>query len=347
MEVKHFWGSLRVTAQRYEHKDGRHCQIALDPGLDESGWTAGALNVMMRLSGSMSFEKAEEIVRDFHLLPNMSRAGLERLTQPYALACQREIRELLDMAQTASLSQAGQGRTMILEVDGVRVLGQAEQGLCEGIEIKSAVLYPMNDPDKRSMIADVCETQDFTSQLAGLLREAGVRNKDELIGVSDGAVWIKHLYDTLGIEQIIDVYHSSCYLDTLMTSLDWSEEQRTQTRRTWLKGELNAGDWLSQHEVNLQQVSLDEPSQTALAYLKERQHCMNYVTYKVRSLPIGSGQVEGMNKSVIGYRMKQSGMQWSRSGAGRMAALRARRCSKSQLVSHDTIRFAAFSCPVG
>ena len=67
--------------------------------------------------------------------------------------------------------------------------------------------------------------------------------------------------------------------------------------------------------------------------------------YRERGLPIGSGQVEGVNKSVIGFRMKQSGMQWSRSGAGRMASLRARRCSKQLLVSHDTIRHHAFSSP--
>jgi hypothetical protein len=302
---------------------------------------------MMRLSGSMSFEKAEETARDFHLLPEMSRAGLERLTQPYARACQNEIQELLELAHDAPLSSEGQRRTMILEVDGVRVVGQAEQGICEGIEVKSAVLYPMNDPDKRSMIAEVCEAKDFTLLLAGLLREVGVRDKDELIGVSDGAVWIQQLYDTLGIEQIIDVYYSRSYLETLMTSLGWSEAQRTQTRRAWLRGEVTATTWVTQHYSEAQLwPSFDEVTQTALAYLSERQNHMNYLAYKARSLPIGSGQVEGMNKSVIGYRMKQSGMQWSRSGAGRMAALRARRCSKTQLVSRDTIRDAAFPCPL-
>lgn len=302
---------------------------------------------MMRLSGSMSFEKAEEVVRDFHLLPEMSRAGLERLTQPYACACQAETRELLSLAQDATLCQTGQGRTMVVEVDGVRVLGQPEAGVCEGIEIKTAVIYPVNDPDKRTVLADVCEAQHFTGYVAGLLREAGVRQQDKLVGISDGAVWIKHLYDALDIEQIIDVYHSSTYLDTLMTSMDWQEEQRTQTRRAWLKGELTATDWLQQHYSDpCPAPSCDEPTQTALAYLSERQDQMNYPSYKAQTFPIGSGQIEGVNKSVIGYRMKQSGMQWSRSGAGRMAALRAWRCSKLQLVSHDTIRHTAFPFPL-
>lgn len=301
----------------------------------------------MRLSGSMSFEKAEEVARDFHLLPEMSRAGLERLTQPYARACQTETRELLSLAQDAALCQRGQGRTMIVEVDGVRVLGQPEAGICEGIEIKSAVIYPVNDPDKRTVLADVCEAQHFTEYVAGLLREAGVRQQDKLVGISDGAAWIKHLYDALGIEQIIDVYHSSTYLDTLMTSMDWQEEQRTQMRRAWLKGELTATDWLQQHYPDVSSISTcDEATQTAFTYISQRQHQMNYPTYKAQSLPIGSGQIEGVNKSVIGYRMKQSGMHWSRSGAGRMASLRAWRCSKGQFVSHDTLRHVAFPFPL-
>jgi hypothetical protein len=339
---------MRIAAQRYEHKDGRHCQVALDPDLDNRGWTSGALNVMMRLAGSMSYEKAEEVARDFHLLPEMSRAGLERLTHPYAEACQRETRELLETAKDACLSHEGQGRKIIVEIDGVGVLGQPQQGGCEGIEIKSAVIHPVTDPGKRTLLADGCDAQGFTAQVAGLMREAGRGQADEIMGLSDGAEWIKNLYESLGIEQIIDVYHSSSYLDTLMQALGWQEPRREQTRRAWLRAELAASAWLKQYLPDpAVWLSWDESTLTALRYLEERQHLMDYPACKLRGFPIGSGQVEGMNKSVIGYRMKQSGMQWSRSGAGRMASLRARRCSKIPLVSHDTIPLHAFPYPCG
>ncbi len=345
LEVKHFWGSVRVPSQRYEHKDGRHCQVALDPNLDGSGWTAGALNVMMRLSSALSYEKAVEVSRDFEMLPGMSRAGLERLTQPYASACQAQTRELLDTAKDAALL-AGRGRKVVIEVDGVRVLEKAQDGVCGGIEIKSAVIHPVSAPQQRSLLADVCEATAFTDQVAGLMREAGLRQDDEVVGLSDGASWIKNLYEHLGIPHIIDVYHSSAYLDTLMEALGWDERERSQTRRSWLSGEIAAADWLQTHRPDpAVWLSWDDTSQTALRYLQERQHHMDYPSYKNCGLPIGSGQVEGVNKSVIGFRMKQSGMQWSRPGAGRMASFRARRCSKQPLVSHDTIRHHAFSSP--
>jgi hypothetical protein len=347
VEVKHFWGSMRVPAQRYEHKGGEHCQIALDPKLDSSGWTAGALQVMMRLSASLSYEKAEEVTRELQMLPSMSRAGLERLTQPYARACQHETRELLEVAKDAPLLNEGPGRKVVIEVDGVRVLGQPQDGVCEGIEIKSAVIHLVSDPGKRSLLADVCEASVFTGQVAGLMREAGLRQNDDIVGLSDGAEWIKNLFESLGIEHIIDVYHSSSYLDTIMQTLGWSEAQRLQTRRSWLRGEIAATQWLHYHLPDPRVwLVWDDSSQIALRYLEERQQSMNYPSYKARGLPIGSGQVEGMNKSVIGYRMKQSGMHWSRSGAGRMATLRAWRCSKTPLVSHDTLRHAAFPSPL-
>ncbi len=347
IKVEHFWGSVQVPSQRYEHKDGSHCQVALDPSLDSSGWTAGALNVMMRLSSSMSYEKAAEVSRDFQMLPSMSRAGLERLTQSYASTCQTQTRELLDVAKDAPLL-AGQGRQIVIEVDGVRVLEQAQGGVCAGIEIKSAVIHPVAAPQQRSVLADVCEATLFTDQVAGLMREAGLRQNDEVIGLSDGATWIKHLYENLGIPHIIDVYHSSSYLDTVMENLGWDEDRRTQTRRAWVTGNIKAAEWLQEHNPD-EAVwrSWNEPSQTAWRYLEERQQHMDYPSYKTRGLPIGSGQVEGANKSVIGFRMKQSGMQWSRSGAGRMASLRARRCSKQPLVPHDTLRHHAFPCPTG
>lgn len=336
-----------MPAQCYENKAGKHCQVALDRELDSSSWTSGALKVMTKLSASLSYEKAYEVIALFEVLPASSRAALERLTQPYAAACQEETRERLETAQAAELTH-GESRKMVIEVDGVRVLGQPDAGNCPGIELKTAVVYPMASPSERRFLADECQASYFTEQVAGLMREADLRRTDELIGLSDGAEWIKNLFESLGVEQIIDVYHASAYLETVMQTLGWDESRREQTRRSLLRGDINIAEWLKEQvpEPNVW-LSWDDETLRALRYLEERQQQMDYPSYKERGLAIGSGQVEGMNKSVIGFRMKQSGMHWSREGAGRMASLRANSCSKKPLLSHDTIRYAAFPCPLG
>lgn len=69
---------------------------------------------------------------------------------------------------------------------------------------------------------------------------------------------------------------------------------------------------------------------------------MDYASFKEQGFPIGSGQ-EGMNKYVIGSRLKRSGMHWSEQGAAGMAALRAQTCAKHPLLNFDDVRFDAFS----
>jgi hypothetical protein len=72
---------------------------------------------------------------------------------------------------------------------------------------------------------------------------------------------------------------------------------------------------------------------------------MDYPVFKAKGYPIGSGQVEAMNKNVIGNRLKRSGMHWSKGGASAMAATRALAFSKFKLCSFDQLRFQAYPLP--
>ena len=72
---------------------------------------------------------------------------------------------------------------------------------------------------------------------------------------------------------------------------------------------------------------------------------MAYKELKMRGLPVGSGQVEGMNKSVIGSRLKRSGMHWFRGGASRMLGLRSQVRSRVPMLMLMMVRFDAFPTP--
>lgn len=69
---------------------------------------------------------------------------------------------------------------------------------------------------------------------------------------------------------------------------------------------------------------------------------MGYRDYKAKGWPIGSGQIEGANKSVIGARMKRGGMRWSQQGINRMAAMRSNQCSAKAFLDNTT-RLLAFA----
>ena len=96
----------------------------------------------------------------------------------------------------------------------------------------------------------------------------------------------------------------------------------------------------------------------ALAYIQNRVLQMDYPSFVARAArpgrwrswdkigwPIGSDQIEGIDKSVIGRRMKRSGQHWSRPSARGMASLRARRYSRRSPLSFEHLRHATFSTP--
>ena len=66
---------------------------------------------------------------------------------------------------------------------------------------------------------------------------------------------------------------------------------------------------------------------SALGYFENNAPRMRYRWFRSRGLFVGSGVVEAGCKSVIGQRLKQSGMHWTEDGADAIIALRCREAS--------------------
>lgn len=65
-----------------------------------------------------------------------------------------------------------------------------------------------------------------------------------------------------------------------------------------------------------------------IRYFRRNLTKMNYASIRNRGLPIGSGPVEAACKTVVGARLKRSGMRWSREGGQRVLNLRVHVLSK-------------------
>jgi hypothetical protein len=332
-------------------KQGKQRQLYIDASLDNSGWSPAALERLLELHLHLPVEPASHLARTFGLM--ISGSELERVSKPYLATCQGLLQTTLSQAVTASTSQgevtevkqpppARSGRMMVLQTDGVFVLKRPENGYCEGMEIKTAVLYPQNAPQDRVMLADGCSASEFLPMLSGLVNRFCTKH-DFIVGIGDGAAWVEEALDTLADVRITDVYHSAQYLDVIMQALAWDEHKRTQHRKAWCKGEISAQHWLSLHlPPPEQRQNWSQEATTALNYLIARLEHMNYPAFKTKGYPIGSGQVEAMNKNVIGNRLKRSGMHWSTHGAAGMAATRALSLSKFKLFSFNQLRFLAY-----
>jgi hypothetical protein len=59
-----------------------------------------------------------------------------------------------------------------------------------------------------------------------------------------------------------------------------------------------------------------------MAYLEKNKERMRYADFRAQGLFVGSGVVEAGCKTIIGQRLKQSGMEWSLRGANAIISLR-------------------------
>src|SRR5450755_1065620 len=64
-----------------------------------------------------------------------------------------------------------------------------------------------------------------------------------------------------------------------------------------------------------QSLQAREEIRKAIAYLQINQDCMRYAEFRRQGLFVGSGVVEAGCKTIMGLRLKQSGMRWTVTGA--------------------------------
>ena len=162
-----------------------------------------------------------------------------------------------------------------------------------------------------------------------LLRELaalGFAPEDVGVALGDGADWLRRLCAQWFPDavRIVDFFHAAEYL--------WAAARARHrddgAAKRWaekLCGLLEAG----RLEDVLAALRSDgagvEECAKAIRYLSERRGQMRYDEYRSRGLPIGSGRVEAACKTIVGRRLKCTGMRWTVAGANAVLAVRCAR----------------------
>jgi hypothetical protein len=150
--------------------------------------------------------------------------------------------------------------------------------------------------------------------------------------LGDGALWIWKLATTTLPEatQIVDLYHAREHLHDLAKQL---APVLGDDQPTWLAqrlADLDRGDieTLVTATTELPLTGTDaEHVDTALDYFKKNAQRMRYKVFRELGMFIGSGTVEAGCKTLIGQRLKLSGMRWNIPGATGIITLRCHRAS--------------------
>ena len=223
--------------------------------------------------------------------------------------------------------------------------GKAEDGRARTREVKLAVFftqdtlddkgYPVRDLGSSSYIA----TFEPAHAFAGLVEAEGIRrgarHVRQLTILGDGAAWIWGIASSKFPEatQIVDLFHAREHLHDLARLLEFMLGDR---KDDWLAARLEDLDYGDIHGIcaaarayPLTGVKKDELD-TALGYFETNAPRMRYKWFRSRGLFVGSGAVEAGCKSVIGQRLKLSGMHWTIAGAGAIATLRCQQASRPE-----------------
>jgi hypothetical protein len=345
VQVLSLWGKVSQARWRYRCEGcGKSVSLYEDESLDESGCLPEVLVRLQESTTLLSYRQAESLLGRWGVIT--SKSQLHALSQQFETTQHKEVsQQLQNQAGLALPRSKTKGKRYIIEIDGVLVPTLTETAQCEWRELKVAVLYPMRNPYKRLFCCHLGTASDFAPLVHGLLRQAGLTQADELIGISDGAVWIAELMGDLGVHRhILDVFHASTYLETLMLALGWEEPLRTRTRHDLLRGHLDVQRWLNTLSPT-ERTTLNDEAQKALRYL-EKQAALDHTTYpkfKHEGIEvIGSGQIEGANKAVFSQRLKLSGARWLPSLANAKALARAEYYAAQPIVEFHQIRKLAF-----
>ena len=186
---------------------------------------------------------------------------------------------------------------------------------------------PVRDPGSTTYVGRIEGVDPFGDRLYAEATRRGLGRAQRAVVLGDGAPWIWNLADLHFPEaiQIVDFYHAAEHLGELARALYPEDEKKRKSwykrmRRKLKKGKV-AAIVKELRDLKFRGKKKESADKTA-CYLEKNQERMRYDEFRRQGLFIGSGVVEAGCKSVIGKRLKQSGMHWSVRGANSIIALR-------------------------
>ena len=187
---------------------------------------------------------------------------------------------------------------------------------------------PIRDEDSTTYVGAIESAEEFGPRIYAEAVRRGVREAKEVVVLGDGAPWIWTIADLhfYGATQILDLYHALEHVNALARSVyPVMDKKAMKSLDRWgdqVKGGDIAGVLRSLNRLHPKGVEQREVLAREIGYFKRNRERMRYDEFRKRGLFIGSGVVEAGCKTVMGRRLKQSGMRWTVRGANAIIALR-------------------------
>jgi hypothetical protein len=323
--------------------------IPKDHDLDIAGTTfsPGVRRLMGRVGGKEAFAEGRRDLAELAGIVVTTKA-VERVAE----ALGAEIETLAQAEQAAALAgklvplQAVPTLYVAIDGTGVPVVphetegrpGKDATGRAKTREAKLGCVFtqtgrdakgrPVRDEGSTSYVGAIEPAEAFGRRLYAEAVRRGVPRAARVVVLGDGAPWIWGLAAEHfpGAIQIVDLYHAREHLAALGQLL-YGPGSPAAIRWTAARAaNLDAGA-IEQVAAALGRLrprgeEAQEAVRKAQGYFETNAERMRYARFRRQGLFVGSGVVEAGCKTIIGFRLKQSGMRWTVRGANAIIALR-------------------------
>jgi hypothetical protein len=188
--------------------------------------------------------------------------------------------------------------------------------------------YAIRDPDATTYVGAIETAEEFGKRLYLEAWNRGWSRAKKKVVIGDGAEWIWNLANQHfpGAIQIVDLYHARQHLWELARKLHPNDETNQKRWMEFHQDLLDHGK-MKKLTVALRSIDTNNPEladkiRLEADYFHRNARRMRYPKFRRLHLFVGSGVIEAGCKTVIGKRLKQSGMFWTVQGANSIIALR-------------------------
>jgi Uncharacterised protein family (UPF0236) len=336
-----------------------HChqgQSPRDSELDVKGteYSPGVRRMMAVVGSETSFEQGRE---ELELLAGLqlTAKAVERQAEAIGADIAQQEQTQTKRAKQLELPEVIGPAVPVLyiEMDGTQVpmvraelegrAGRVEGQPARTREVKLGCVFtqtttneqgrPVRDEASTTYTGAIETAEEFGHRLYTEAWERGWSCAAKKVIIGDGAEWIWNIAEQHfpGAIQIVDLYHARQHLWELAHALYPSDEAKQKRWIMHQQSKLDGGEI----EKLVRYLRSLEPADPQLAekiwgeadYLERNAARMRYPKFRAQKLFVGSGVIEAGCRTVIGSRLKQSGMFWTVRGANAIIALRCNRLS--------------------
>jgi hypothetical protein len=193
---------------------------------------------------------------------------------------------------------------------------------------------PVRDEASTTYTGGIETAEEFGHRLYTEAWKRGWSRADKKVIIGDGADWIWNIADRHfpGAIQIVDLYHARQHLWETAHAVYPSDEAKQKRWVMRQQSQLDDGEIekLARYLRGLETTDpqLADKLRIEADYFERNALRMRYPQFRRQKLFVGSGVIEAACRTVIGTRLKQSGMFWTIRGANAIIALRCNRLSR-------------------